>query len=210
MDMPPMTQAILFTIPPTAVAVYRTWRAETDLAYLHAQLTLQGWMLVVRLGEEKRLRRIETMPALGEAEPHYGDIGGGFHFHFRPSRSGCTLTVEPPASPGVIFVPIPDSFHVPSITPLELSIDPVSLLAQPVDTAPFGGYDVLDEHPNAPTLPWRFGLTGPTLARLLAWGWDATVPAAYTYTFQPTNVGCFVHVSANHGGVIDLTEDVCW
>ena len=94
MDMPPMTQAILFTIPPTAVAVYRTWRAETDLAYLHAQLTLQGWMLVVRLGEEKRLRRIETMPALGEAEPHYGDIGGGFHF-FLCDRVGETVPTIP-------------------------------------------------------------------------------------------------------------------
>lgn len=57
-------------------------------------------------------------------------------------------------------------------------------------------------------------MTGPTawseFGSHPAWGWDVAVPAAYTYTFTLTNVGCLIRVADNRGGAIDLVDPADW
>ena len=116
-----------------------------------------------------------------------------------------------PTPPFVPLVAMPPGAPLPPpvAAPLEITAAPMAILAATLETPANGG--VLESCPDDPTLPWHFGLTGPLLARLIAWGWDAAVPAAYAYIFRPTNVGCMAGVSdERNGALIDLTEDVCW
>ncbi|MBX0330168.1 hypothetical protein K2Z83_21090 [Oscillochloris sp. ZM17-4] len=202
----PTTGAILFTIPAPAVAAYRTWRASADLDYLRGFIERQGWAWVVRMGDgEWGMRRIETLPELGVARPRYGTIGGGFPFIFRPHRGGCTLTVEAP-SLFILSLP-PDQMVIPTVTaPFAIAIDPIAILDEPLSIRDSRG--ILDEMPDEPDQPWRFGLAGEALRELLGWGWDRAVPGAYRYIFMPTDVGCAARVADGYGGEIDVTGDM--
>lgn len=57
---------------------------------------------------------------------------------------------------------------------------------------------------------WRFGIAGPLCSRLIAWGWDAGVPAAYSYRFGPTDAGCHIQVTNSQGDVLDLSDEDNW
>lgn len=205
-DVGPRT--LRFTVPPDAVAVYRSWRMTADLAYLEGQLQRRGWAEVVRLGTEEGLIRITELPSPGEADPRYGDFGGGFDFCFQPGRGSCRLTVTAPPMTIPLFPP-DEAAHSPVVDSLDLDIEPMDLLDTIIKTP--GNYGILDDCPNDPAQPWRFAITGPRIKRLAGLGWDYAVPTAYTYTFVPTNVGCAVHVVNLHSGVLmDLTEEDFW
>lgn len=205
-SLAPQTAAILFTIPPAAVAAYRAWRAEADLAYMRAQIERQGFATALRLGGQEGWLRLTALPARGEAEPRYGTFGGGFAFVFRPGRGSCALTVEPPTDLFLIGAPEHLRTLARIADPLELAAEPAALLAATVATLDPQG--ILDERPDDPARPWRFALSGPALADLRAWGWDAAVPAAYAYTFMPTNIGCIARVADSYGGEVDLTGEL--
>lgn len=201
-------RTLRFTVPPDAVAVYRSWRMTADLAYLEGQLQRRGWAEVVRLGTEEGLIRITELPSRGEADPRYGDFGGGFDFCFRPSRIGCRLTIDAP--PLVILSLPPDQMVLPPVVdPLDFEVGSIALLNTPLTTP--GNTGIFDDCPDDPGQPWHFAITDPRIQRLVDWGWDHAVPTAYAYTFIPTNVGCMVRVADVHSGAqIDLTEEDDW
>lgn len=194
-----------FTIPLDAVARYRSWRTQADLDYLRVQLERRGWASVVCLGDERGLDKITELPAPGFAEPYYGTFGGGFPFTFHPERQACRLIV---AAPPLIMLGMPrDQRELPPVAAsLELLLPPLEVLAERVVTP--GDYGILEDCPDKPGLPWVFGVSGPKVAWLIERGWDSAVVSAYSYTFVPTNVGCFAYVTdAKTGTVINLTED---
>jgi hypothetical protein len=178
-----------------------------DLTYLEGQLHHRGWAEVVRLGAEKEIIRITELPAPGEAEPRYGDIGGGFDFCFRPARSGCRLTVTAPRL-SIPLVPLDEAARTPIAEPLALDVE-MALLDTPIATP--GNHGILDHCPSNPARPWRFAVSEPRIRRLARLGWDYAVPAAYAYTFTPTNIGCSVRVVDTYSGrLMDLTEEDFW
>lgn len=69
---------------------------------------------------------------------------------------------------------------------------------------------VIAEQPHGPGSAWRFGLAGPLIERLLGWGWDSALPAAYAYLFIPTNVGCYARVDDRQGRRLQLADPGDW
>ena len=89
-----MKKEIYFAVPRTVTAQARAWQLAANQRLIKAQIEQRGRAIVIRYRQHRMLRQIDVVPELGEAEPWFGDFGGGYGFTFEPQSHGCLLTIE--------------------------------------------------------------------------------------------------------------------
>ncbi len=199
---------LAFKIPATLYRQILTWQQAIDLEIMCYQIERFGRAMVIKRGGEGRVQQVSQVPAPGEAQPYYGEIGGAYCYLFHPQCDGCVLRVENIVSGRVLFHPDP-------IPPLELFVpDPVELHTFPNGNQSFlkpdVGYIFVD-NTQLEDGQVIFTITQDIYPRLAAWKRYGEPPAAYIFKFNPTLIGCFVHVEhIQTGEVLDVTRNVRW
>ncbi len=208
MNRPPSNEKrfLVFSIRGEYYNQVRDWIVQADQAVFRHQFERQGSVMVSRWHGKRHFGSVNALPPAGEAEPWYGEVGGAYTYAFRPAENGgCEVTVRNGAHGGSFFPPEP-------YPPLHLLVPEAPEFVRTgnglTDPAGGGWFNYDDQ---APAQRMFFRLSPQYVAMLAAWSrWGDPLPA-YTFFFNPSNVGMAIrgrHITS--GDEIDLTKDVDW
>ena len=164
---------------------------------------------------------VHALPAAGEAEPWYGDLGGAYTYTFRSAKDGgCEVTVSNGARGGKFYPPEPfPSLQLLAPEPAEFvgTDNPLNVPAYHLDTplrksAASSDRQVwYDYEDQAAARQMLFRLGPKYLAKLAAWMHWGQPLSAYAFTFNLLSVGTAIVVrDLASQETIDVTEDVDW
>lgn len=205
-QQPVTASTIIFRLSGDALRQVSRWQQTLDFQAMSYHFETTGFVPVVWTKDDPMLIGLKELPGPGQAIPWYGETGDGYHFDFRPEKSGCWLRVQNNAGGHQRWYPDP-------FPPLELhTADPIQIITEPVDQNWPGPNWAwwLDELGNQ-IEEILFAIDAQLCRKLVEWGWTADQAGSYEYRFIPTTVGCPIIVkNIITGQEIDLTEDVCW
>lgn len=221
---------ITFHVSKEFAAIVVAWEQAVNWQILRYTIEKRGAAAVIRFREQKGLQPLKKVPALGEAEPHYGDYGGGFAYSFYPEAdvSGCVMQVTHATALGRELGQFlewqpgrsalrPGSIGLNSyervIPPLVLHIPRCWQMEMVQGPERWDSPQLLTERTvlEASAEEFYFWIDGRMMARLLDWGWKEAFYEQYSYHFYPLSVGCELWVVRQDAGdMISLTAGVVW
>lgn len=200
-----MFTSIRFSINKISYKQIMTWQREINQAILRHQIETRGQALVTRLGDEIGVRKIDTLPEPGQAEPYFGALGGAYRYTFHPLVGGCELEVVNLMG-GFAF------YYPERFPPLHLFLfDPPEMIEtnedETQDRMLDEELDNLFEHdPQAGTM--RFNVSPLLYQTFIDWAWSRRPLHAYDFIFTPNEGGCLIQVRSREGKVVlDLTQE---
>ena len=202
-----MKMEIYFAVPQTVTAQARAWQLAANQMLIKGQIEKRGQAIVIRYREHNMLRQIDFTPELGEAEPWFGDFGGGYAFLFEPQNHGCILTIECLANGNPRFGGV-------EVEPFKMLL-PIMPVVQPMRSEQerwFRPRIVGENARSEISVPkLEFWIDGEMYEKLLASGWDEAQLWQHRYRFLPLSVGCEVYVvHLNSGKLMHLTKGMEW
>lgn len=199
-----MSTSIHFTIMKESYKQVYAWQQEVNQAILRHQIETRGQALVTRLGKEMGVQKIHDLPALGEAEPYFGALGGAYRYTFHPLVGGCELEVHNQMG-GFAFY-YPERFE-----PLRLFLfDPPEVIETEDETwhASLLDEDLTGLHEHDTVNSAMHFRISPLLYQLFSnWPWSRRPLYAYDFIFVPHASGSLIHIRSRESGVmLELTQ----
>ncbi len=197
-------QALILSVPREQTAQIRDWQHQINHDVLRYQIESRGAAVVLRYRDREQLHRLQEVPEVGEADPWYGDVGGGYRFEFIPDTApGASATDDDMACTLVVHSTVSNRslFYDAEIRPLRLRlargyhIEELALtgemLGGAIQAHYWGNYPGL--YPEIDTIV--FGIQGPAYANLVEWGWRPETAGNYYYSVTPLSVATPVQVT---------------
>lgn len=189
----------------------RAWQQQLNLELIRRQLAQNKRAVVIRFRNSHRLQAITEEPALGEAEPWYGEIGGLYSYTFIPRLNDCDLVVEM-TDRGAITA---ETFSKPLslVVRQAATIDQVYEVEQQQHTL-WLRPDIWEEGTSLHEVSGGelcFWIDGEIYKRLISFGWSRQQIHVYRYQFTPLTVGCDIvvnHITSGH--MFHLTRHIDW
>ena len=189
-----------FEIPAVQVNEIVTWILRADETYMQQQIERHGFAQVIGLNGVRGFERITALPAVaGIAVPYYGTIGGAYVFSFTLHENETRLLVEHRLGDKM------------GLSPLEVKFENQPRFETHAEQTSRWYYNRVEFLIDKRNVDYSMCIDGEIYANMLAVGWQKEIAHEYRYQFNPTTVGCTIHIHhLPDGQSHDLTANIDW